>query len=666
MSFQRKLVLASLILTVLTSAVLAIGEDIPNSPGARKPTDPKSIASPSSSSARPVPIDDLFYSRRVASPAWSPDGKQVVFSTNFTGRMNLWKVQSDGGWPLQLAVSDDRQFSAVWSPDGKWIVYNQDFGGSEYYDLFAVASDGGAPVNLTNTPDISETSPHFSRDGKMIAFEYKPKTASVVDIALLDWSSRQVRKLTNEQTKDHLWSLVDWTDDGKYIIASHMNAGFDDASVYRIDVASGNAEELTPHEGKVLVLASSVSPDGKTVMVSSNQKGGYQNVALLDIVSKQLKWITDTQWEASSGSFSPDGKLATWTLNADGLTTTYLYDIAHGKSETVSMPEGLTFPDGTPNAFSPDGKSLLISHQSSQRPSDLWVYNLHDRKPRQLSYSAVAGLESADLPPAQLVHYKSFDGKMISAFLWMPFNLKRDGSNPAVVLPHGGPTGQTSDYFNSTPAALASRGYICIAPNVRGSTGYGIEFQKANYKDLGGGDLQDEVYATKFLIDTGYVSPKKIGITGGSYGGFMTLMAIGKTPDIWAAAVEEYGIINWYTMLQHEDPFLKQYEQSILGDPEKDRAVYEAASPIKYIREEKAPLLVLQGTNDIRVPREEAEQVVEILKTQGRTVEAVYYEAEGHGFSKRENQIDSLRRTVDWFNKYLKGESMPAATAGAQ
>jgi dipeptidyl aminopeptidase/acylaminoacyl peptidase len=666
MSFQRKVVLASLILTVLTSAVLAIAADIPNSPGARKPTDPKSITSPSSSSARPVPIDDLFYSRRVASPAWSPDGKQVVFSTNFTGRMNLWKVQSDGGWPLQLAVSDDRQFSAVWSPDGKWIVYNQDFGGSEYYDLFAVASDGGAPVNLTNTPDISETNPHFSHDGKMIAFEYKPKTASVVDIALLDWNSRQVKKLTNEQTKDHLWSLVDWTDDGKYIIASRLNAGFDDASVYRIDVASGNAEELTPHEGKVLVLASSVSPDGKTVMVSSNQKGGYQNVALLDIASKQLKWITDTQWEASSGSFSPDGKLATWTLNADGITTTYLYDIAHGKSEAVSMPEGLTFPDGTPNPFSPDGKSLLISHQSSQRPSDLWVYDLHDRKPRQLSYSAVAGLDSADLPPAQLVHYKSFDGKMISAFLWVPFNLKRDGSNPAVVLPHGGPTGQTSDYFNSTPAALASRGYICIAPNVRGSTGYGIEFQKANYKDLGGGDLQDEVYATKFLIDTGYVSPKKIGITGGSYGGFMTLMAIGKTPDIWAAGVEEYGIINWYTMLQHEDPFLKQYEQSILGDPEKDRAVYEAASPIKYIREEKAPLLVLQGTNDIRVPREEAEQVVEILKTQGRTVEAVYYEAEGHGFSKRENQIDSLRRTVDWFNKYLKGESMPATAAGAQ
>ncbi len=278
----------------------------------------------------------------------------------------------------------------------------------------------------------------------------------------------------------------------------------------------------------------------------------------------------------------------------------------------------------------------------------------------------MAGLIPSAIPEAQLVHYKSFDGKIISAFLWMPFNLKPDGSNPAVVLPHGGPTGQTTDYFNSTAAALASRGYVCIAPNVRGSTGYGMDFQKGNYQDLGGGDLQDEVYATRLLVDTGYVDAKKIGITGGSYGGFMTLMAIGKTPDVWAAAVEEYGIIDWYTMLQHEDPFLQQYERTLMGDPEKDRAIYEADSPIKYIAGEKAPLLVLQGTNDIRVPREEAEQVVELLKKNGRTVDAHYYEAEGHGFSKRENQIDSLRRTVDWFNKYLKGESSQAQISGGQ
>src|SRR5438132_13923412 len=160
------------------------------------------------------------------------------------------------------------------------------------------------------------------------------------------------------------------------------------------------------------------------------------------------------------------------------------------------------------------------------------------------------------MPASQIVHYKSFDRKVISALLLIPLHLRWDGSNPALVLPHGGPTWQVIDFWNPSVAAFVSRGYICIAPNVRGSTGYGMDFQYANYQDLGGGDLQDEVYATRFLVETGYVDAKKIGITGGSYGGFMTLMAIGKTPDVWAAAVQLFGIIDWYTMLQHSDAFL--------------------------------------------------------------------------------------------------------------
>jgi dipeptidyl aminopeptidase/acylaminoacyl peptidase len=651
--------------TYLVVALISAIAGLAAGPADRQPTDPKSIASQSNPSAKPVPIDDLFFSRRVASPAWSPDGKTIAFTTNLTGRNNLWLVNSDGGWPLQLTVSDDRQNGAIWSRDGKWILYQQDFGGHEYYDIFAVPSGGGAPVNLTNTPEISETDPIFSPNGKTLALNYKPKTASSTDIAIMDWTSHQLKKLTNEQSSDHEWSLVDWSPDGRFLYANRVFVGFTDASVFRINVENGKQEELTPHQGQIVITASSVSPDGKSIAVTSNEKGGYNNVALLDIASKKITWITDTQWGASSGNFSPDGRKLTYDINADGITTPYLYDIASSKATTVQMPAGVTAPAGNPNAFSPDGKSLLLSHQDTQRPSDFWIYDIASGKPRQLSYSAVAGLNPNDLPAAQVVSYKSFDGQMISAFVWMPYNLKRDGSNPAVVLPHGGPTGQTVATFAATAAALASRGYVCIAPNVRGSTGYGLAFQKANYQDLGGGDLQDEVYATKFVIDTGYVDAKKIGITGGSYGGFMTLMAIGRTPDIWAAAVEQYGIIDWYTMLQHEDPMLQQYEKTLLGDPEKDRTKYEASSPIKYIRDEKAPLLVLQGENDIRVPKEEAEQVVEILKKEGRTVDAHYYPAEGHGFAKRENQIDALKRTVAWFDKYLKGEAGTASAASS-
>lgn len=321
------------------------------------------------------------------------------------------------------------------------------------------------------------------------------------------------------------------------------------------------------------------------------------------------------------------------------------------------MKTGLNVFAAYPNSYSPSGDRLLLSHESSVQPTNYLVYDIASGKTNQITQSAIASLSAAAMPESQIVHYKTFDRNTISALMWIPFNLKRDGSNPALVLPHGGPTGQVVDSWSPRIAALVSRGYICIAPSVRGSTGYGIDFQRANHQDLGGGDLQDEVYAAKFLEASGYLDSKKMGITGGSYGGFMTLMAIGKTPDIWAAAVELFGIIDWTTMLQHSDAFLQQYEKALLGDPVKDKKVYEATSPIAYIHKVKAPLLVLQGENDPRVPKEEAVQVVDLLKKDGKTVDAHYYPNEGHGFEKRENQIDSIRRTVEWFDKYLKGQT---------
>jgi len=625
-----------------------------DSPDDRQITDPKSIASSVNPVAGPVPIAQLYYTRNTFGPAWSPDGTEVVFTTNLTGRLNLWKVSAAGGFPIQLLQSEDRQSGAVWSPDGKWIVFDQDFGGGELYDLFAVSRDGGELINLTNTPDISESSAHWSPDGSMIALEYRPKSASAVNIALLDWKTRAVHNLTNEQTGNREWYRPIWSPDGKTIYATRANAGFTDSDVYRVDVASGNTENLTPHQGDILYSASSVAPDGKTLLISSNEKGGFENVALLDVASKQRTWVTDLKWEARGGDFSPDGKSVTYVVNADGRTDIFMVERKSGRKEKLTFPEGITVPDGDPRAFSPKGDRLLVSHQSSTEPADLWIFDIASRKTKQLTYSAVASLNPSRLPASQLVHYKTFDGKTISAFLWMPFNLKRDGTNPGIVLPHGGPTGQTVDSFTKSAAALASRGYVCIAPNVRGSTGYGMEFQRANYKDLGGGDLQDEVYAARFLAETGYVDPAKIGITGGSYGGYMAMIAIGRTPDTWAAAVELFGITDWLTEQEHEEPTLQQYDQSILGDPVKDRKSYEDASPIKYFKNAKAPLLILQGTNDIRDPKEEAEQAETILKQAGKVVDAHYYPDEGHGFAKRENQIDAMQRTVEWFDRYLK------------
>ncbi len=635
-------------------------------PDDRSITDPQSVVSTSNPAARPAPIDDLYYTHGVYGTAWSPDGKQISFTSDLAGRPNLWKVNAAGGWPIQLTQNDDRQYGGTWSPDGKWIVYQQDHQGNELWDLYAIPSDGGEIVNLTNTPDTREQGPSFSHDGKTIAFGYKPKDGTSYDIALLDWATRKVRKLTNEQQPGYSWNVFGWSSDDKTIYAGRVDPPFTDADIYRIDVATGKTEDLTPHQGTVRYLGSSLSPDGSKILLSSDAKGGYLNIALLDTATKKITWVTDLKWEAFPGNFSPDGRTYTYVVNEDGVTDAFLVDSATNQPKKLDLPHGLNFFTGGPNEFAPQSDRVMLSHEASNQPGDVWIYNLATNHADQLTFSAIASLRATPLPPSQIIHYKSFDGKIITALLWVPFNLKRDGSNPALVLPHGGPTGQMVDFWNTDVAALVSRGYICIAPNPRGSTGYGLDFQKANFQDLGGGDLKDEIAGVEFLKASGFVDPKKIGITGGSYGGYMTLMAIGKTPDVWAAAVEEYGIIDWSSMLKSSDPSLNEYLKALLGDPAQNRKVYEDDSPITYIRNEKAPLLVLQGDNDPRVPKEEAQQVVDILKKEGRVVDVHYYANEGHGFVKRENQIDAIRRTIAWFDEHMLGKTSPSGSPGGR
>ena len=632
-------------------------------PNDRQITDSKSVTAQQNANAKPVQVEDLFLTRLIYDAAWSPDGKEIELSTTLTGRANLWKVAANGSWPIQLAQSDDRQQEGQWSPDSKWIAFTQDKGGNELWDIYLISSNGAQLTNLTNTPDVREESPRWSRDGKWLGCVVKPKEAPSYNVAVLELATRQLRQLTHEEDPQYTWSVVDWSRDGKTLYANRGDLVGTDTDIYAIDVVSGKASNLTPHTGKSSHAGSSVSPNGRQILLASNEKGGFENVALLDVASKKITWVTDTQWEASPGEFSPDSVHFTYDINQDGRREVYLGDL-HGQSRKLSMPEGINAFYG-PQHFSPDGKSIMIAHAGSNTPADLWIYDTSTDQARQLTHSALASLNPQNLPQSQIVHYKSFDGKIISAFLYLPFNLKRDGSNPGVLYPHGGPTGQSQDSFNRTINALVSRGYIVIAPNPRGSSGYGIDFQKANYQDLGNGDLKDDMAAVQFVLDTGYADPKKVGVIGGSYGGYTTLMAVGKYPQTFAVAVDLFGPLDWFTMMKNSDPLLRQYIVSLLGDPEKNRKVYEDTSPITYIANIKAPLLVLQGENDPRVPKEETDQVVDMLKKRGNIVDVHYYPAEGHGFAKRENQIDSIKRTLDWFQKYLPtGAGAERASSG--
>jgi dipeptidyl aminopeptidase/acylaminoacyl peptidase len=642
-------------------------------------TDPKQIASkPDARVEKNLTIEKLYMTRQVGGSTWSPDGKTVAFISNLSGRNNLWLVPSEGGWPMQLTVSDQRQTSPAWSPDGKWIAYMSDYDGDEQWDIFLVSPKTGQVVNLTNTREIAEESPTWSPDGRYLAYMVKPKTSSVFEIDVYDTVMREVQHLTSGTAKDRMNVAPIWSADGKFIVYTQEQAKGTDSNLFLAEVASAQSTLLTPHKGERRYSASDVSPDGKSVLITSNARGGYDNAGLLDIATKKIRWLTQDKWEISGENFSPNGKFLTYNANVDGNTDIYLYDIASGKARALPLPKGVNYSAGGASPFTRDNSRLLYYHTGPTAPGDLWVYDIPDESAKikgtragapaphgptphgpthQLTHSLVGGVRSEDMVEPHLVHYPSKDGKWtISAFVYVPYNLPRNGEHPAIVYVHGGPTAQTMNTFNRFVQYMANQGYIVIAPNYRGSTGYGKEFQQANLFDMGGGDLQDVLAAADWIKQTGYVDPKKLILMGGSYGGYMTMMGVTKAPEVWAAAVPIVPFVNWFTEIQNEDPVLQQSDLATMGDPEKNKTLYEDRSPINFVDKIKAPLYLLAGGNDPRCPKEEAQQVVDAVKKRGGVAEYKVYENEGHGFARVENQIDAYKRVAD----FLKAHVPPA------
>jgi dipeptidyl aminopeptidase/acylaminoacyl peptidase len=652
--FVKVVLIPTMIMIMMMMSTLATSQTL-NAPQAI--TDPKAIASkPDARVEKNLSIEKLYMTRQVGGSTWSPDGKTVAFISNLSGRNNLWLVPSEGGWPMQLTVSDQRQTSPTWSPDGKWIAYMSDYDGDEQWDIFLVSPKTGQVVNLTNTREIAEESPTWSRDGRYLAYMVKPKTSSVFEIDVYDTVLRDVKHLTTGTAKDRMNVAPIWSADGTFVVYTQEQSKGTDSNVFQVDVASAQSTLLTPHDGEHRYSASDTSPDGKSVLITSNA-GGYDNVGLLNIASKKIHWLTNDKWEISGESFSPDGKFLTYSANVDGNTFIYLYDVASGKARALLLPKGVNQVAGRPSPFSGDASRLLYYHTGPTAPGDLWVYNLADGASRQLTHSLVGGVRAEDMVEPYLVHYPSKDGKWtISAFVYVPYNLPRNGEHPAIVYVHGGPTAQTMNTFNRFVQYMANQGYFVIAPNYRGSTGYGKQFQQANLFDMGGGDLQDVLAAADWIKQTGYVDPKKLILMGGSYGGYMTMMGVTKAPELWAAGVPIVPFVNWFTEIQNEDPVLQQSDLATMGDLVKNKALYEDRSPINFVDQIKAPLYLLAGGNDPRCPKEEAQQVVDAVKKRGGVAEYKVYENEGHGFARVENQIDAYKRVAD----FLKAHVPPA------
>src|SRR6266700_946566 len=583
-------------------------------------TQPEAITDPKQITAKPdadveqgeesLSLPRLYMTRLVGDTAWSPDGKTIVFVSNITGRNNLWLVPAEGGWPTQLTVSDQRQENPTWSPDGRNLAY-------------------------------------------MV----KPKTSSSYEIDVFDSLMRETKHVTKNTPPDRLNTNPIWSRDGKYVVYTQYEAKGTNSNIFIADLATQKSTLLTPHDGERLYEANDLSPDGKKVLITSNAGNGYQNAGLLDVATKKITWLTEDKWEISGGHFSPDGNSVTWSANLDGYTNLYIHELASSKTADLPLPKGVNSFGGAESAFTRDGSRLLYYHNGPNAPRDAWVYDVASRKSEQVTHSLMAGVPAEHMVEPFLVHYPSRDGKWtISALLYVPRNMQRNGQNAAIVYIHGGPTAQTVNSFNRFIQHIVNQGYMVIAPNYRGSTGYSKEFQDANLFDMGGGDLQDVIAAADFVKATGYPDPKKLIAMGASYGGYMTMMAVTKAPEMWAAGVPIVPFVNWFTEIQNEDPVLRQSDLATMGDPEKNPDLFRDRSPFFFVDQIKAPLLLLAGGHDPRCPKEETVQVVDAIKKNGGVADYKIYENEGHGFAKVENQIDAYQRVAD----FLKAHVPPA------
>ncbi len=618
-------------------------------------TDPKQIVSKQKTDLQKLSIEKLYMTRAIGGTTWSPDGKTIAFISNISGRNNLWTVPADGGWPTQLTINNQRQTRPAWSPDGRWIAYMQDYDGDEQWDIWIVSPTSGEIVNLTNTRDTAEENPVWSPDGRELAFITKPKTSPTFEINVLDMVTKRVRHITSDTPKD--WGNFNpvWSHDGAWLAFTQQHAAGKDSNIIVTDSNGDRRMMLTPHSGEKEYFAVAWTQTNDHLLIGSNAGNGYQNVGILDVHSKQIEWLTSEKWEVTPGVFSPDGNKVFWTTNVDGNENIFVYDRASRTAQPLAMPKGVNSLGGSNGSNSPwSNERLLVYHNGPDSPNDVWVYDLKSNEARQVTHSLVAGVRGQDMVEPSLVHYPSKDGKFqISAFVYMPYNQQKDHRTPAIVYIHGGPSSQTVNSFNRIVQYLLNEGYAVIAPNYRGSTGYGKEFHDANRFDMGGGDLQDVLAAADWIKQSDYIDPNKLIIMGGSYGGYMTMMGLTKAPLVWAAGVAIVPFVNWFTEVENEDPLLREYDLATMGDPVKNKALWDDRSPINFVDKIKAPVFLLAGGNDPRCPQSEAQQVASAIEKKGGTAVLKIYENEGHGFAKIENQIDAYKRVADFLKSHV-------------
>ena len=588
------------------------------------------------------PIEDFLQIRSASFAGFSPDGSKVLVGSNLPGTVQLYRVPSGGGAFVQLTDHAEPS-SGTYMPASDELLIVRDQGGNERTQIYRSPDDGSQERAIVHDPDHIHRPGGVTRDGRLLAFTSNTRNGTDFDVYVHDLTTGEERLV---------FDMGGWCDasgfspDGRYLAVGRMTERSFDNDLYLVELESGEIMHVCPHEEEAVVGVPRWLPDSSGFFFRTDIGRDFCAIARYELATQSYEVVIEDDWDLSV-SIDWQGRHLLVTTNDEGYATLRLHDPA-----TLAVTREVPTPGkGIAGAtFSKDGKHIGMTFTSPTEPGDVWTYDIEADTLTRLTTSPNPVPREVFVEPT--VHrFTSFDGESIPAFLYRPHDA--DGDLPVVVWIHGGPESQYVPSFNSLVQYFVHRGYAVVAPNVRGSTGYGKRYHRLDDKRKRLDSVRDLEALHAWLEATPGLDASRAALMGGSYGGYMVLAGLAFQPQLWAAGVDIVGISSLVTFLENTAPWRRKFREREYGSLEEDREFLVEASPITRIDDMRAPLLIIHGANDPRVPLGEAEQIHAALEAKGVTTDLLVYEDEGHGLAKLKNRLDAYPKAADFLDRVL-------------
>ncbi len=588
-------------------------------------------------------IDRLMGLHAAASPGFSKDGTRLFHLADDSGQMQIWSYELGTGARRQLTFFDEPVGFFARSPADDTLILGVDCGGDERQQLHLLAPGAEAPVALTASPDVIHTWGAFAPDGTRIAFTANSRDGLAFDLYVMHLGDKRVVRLVELAG---LNTVMAWSPDGTTIAVREERAS-SDHSLRLIDAATGTARLVEQPDGRASYSALRWRKDGGGAYCLSECGADFIGLAKLDPASGSITSVfVPGDGDVEAAALAPDASRLAVLVNRQGWSQLLLVDAATGAAKPVALPEGVL--EGV--TWSPDSASLAFVLAAPDQPRMLCLHHIDTGTTKDLVASDPTAL---GLVRWRLVSLPSFDGRAVTAWFAEPPGAAPEGGRKSVVFVHGGPESQTRPVFRADWQALVLSGYAVLFPNVRGSTGNGRHFASLDDVEKRLDSVEDLRHVHRWLAAQPGIDPQSIAIMGQSYGGFMVLAALTFQPELWHVGIDYYGFGDFLTLLRDTGPWRWRHRAAEYGDPERDRDFLISASPLGRIDKLEAPLLVAHGRRDPRVPFSESEAVVAALETRGRAVETVFFEHEGHGFTRPADRRRVYLAMLDFLKRRL-------------